>query len=342
MVLAQNLEDNDVFVQTAGIKALTLSLQDRTTEAVILYRGVSELLGEDGPIADRASVQINLGDILLQSDLPGAEEHFRAAIDLTRRIGDHATHVVGTSNLALLHLLRGEWDDAEQVLSEAAALGGSDLTDPILLTHVATLAALRGDVPRASDLLDAMTDLGTSDDVQDRTLHGAVRALVALVQGHVEEAAGLGATAAHECIRDFGVRTESFRLAWPIAVEAALRAGLLDQVDELLDMVTGRPVGHVPPYLRAQLARFRGLLAAARGQHDGVEADLERAADILDDLGYPYHHAVTLLDRAEWLIARSRGAEAPPLLEQAEDVFTHVGASPQLDRITQARAAHVA
>ncbi|MEJ7708068.1 MAG: hypothetical protein WKF82_12855 [Nocardioidaceae bacterium] len=78
-------------------------------------------------------------------------------------------------------------------------------------------------------------------------------------------------TTRSECV------AEGFRLGWPLALEASLAAGRLDDAQHLLALVADAPKGHVPPYLRAQLARYTALVHAAQDQHDTVEADLRQA-----------------------------------------------------------------
>ncbi|MGI8681066.1 MAG: hypothetical protein ACR2JO_02805 [Mycobacteriales bacterium] len=99
-------------------------------------------------------------------------------------------------------------------------------------------------------------------------------------------------------------------------------------------IVADRPLGHVPPYLRAQHARYRARLDAARGEHDEVEAGFTTTEDILAELGYPYWLARTRLDHAVWLTERGQPDSAALLAEQAAEVFAQLGAAPAL---TQAR-----
>ena len=81
---------------------------------------------------------------------------------------------------------------------------------------------------------------------------------------------------------------ENARIGWPVLLDAALSLGRLDEVAELTELLGQRPPGHVPPFLRAQLQRGLGLLAAARGEHDVVEAHLTDAVERFRGLGYPY------------------------------------------------------
>ena len=70
------------------------------------------------------------------------------------------------------------------------------------------------------------------------------------------------------------------------------------------------PPGRRPPSLRAQSARFRARLAAARGAHEGVEQGFKTAAGIFREHGLTFPMEVTELEHGEWLVAQGRGDEA--------------------------------
>ncbi|MEP7179322.1 MAG: hypothetical protein ABI775_09560 [Pseudonocardiales bacterium] len=81
--------------------------------------------------------------------------------------------------------------------------------------------------------------------------------------------------------------------------------------------MTARPHGHITPYLRCQLPRVRALINAAADNDDGVERDFVAAAKALREFGASYWLGRTLLDHAEWLIARGREIQAPVLAADA-------------------------
>ncbi len=135
-----------------------------------------------------------------------------------------------------------------------------------------------------------------------------------------------------------GTADENVRGAWPIALDAALAAGRLDEAAELVAFLEGRSPGHVPPHMRAQLARSRGLLAAARGEPDAVEADLVAAVEGFRALGHVYWLARAETDLAGWLIERGRAADAKPLLDDAIEILDGLAAAPALARALDLRA----
>ena len=122
------------------------------------------------------------------------------------------------------------------------------------------------------------------------------------------------------------------RLAFPVAFEAAIDLDDLREADLLADIARGSPAREVPPFLRAQLARARGLIAAARGEDGDVEDNLVAAEAGLRDLGYPYWLARVQLDRAEWLSRQGRLEESGCLAREAAETLDAIGAAPTLVR----------
>jgi hypothetical protein len=93
----------------------------------------------------------------------------------------------------------------------------------------------------------------------------------------------------------------------------------------MLALVADLPPGFVPPYLKAEAARFGARLAAARGDEESATRGFAEAQAALDALGYRYWSARCRLDRAEWLVERDRPA-AVLLAEEAAVVFEELSA----------------
>ena len=173
-----------------------------------------------------------------------------------------------------------------------------------------------------------------SQNNQLRWLYAACDATIALAAG--DSAAALGLLAGHDRARSSrptGRRVRRAGSAFPAAIEAAACASdALGEAGDLLSLLAGRPPGHVPPYLRAQLARGYGLLAAARGDVAPAESQLRAAIDGFGSLGFPYWLAQAQTDLADAAVRDDRPAEATPLLDEARDLFVRLGAAPALER----------
>src|SRR5208283_3282009 len=129
-----------------------------------------------------------------------------------------------------------------------------------------------------------------------------------------------------------GVAHEVVRLAFPIAFEGAIDLADFDEAARLADLVATRPVGEVPPFLRAQVTRAKALVDSARGEDDVVDENLANAEATFRDLGYPYWTARAQLDRAEWLARQNRLDESTSLAAKAAVTFETIGAAPMLAR----------
>ena len=173
-----------------------------------------------------------------------------------------------------------------------------------------------------------------SDDVQYRAMYAAAEA--AVVPRRREEPARArgrspGDRRGAERRRSASPH-EAVRLAFPIALEAAIDVGDLEEAERLAETLATRPPGEVPPFLRAQVIRARALVASARGEDEAVEENLAVAEATFRDLGYPYWAARVQLDRAEWLARQGRLDEAAKLAAEAAATFDAVGAAPVLAR----------
>ena len=335
LVIAENFELTEILVEATAIKALLLSLRDRHTEAIMLFRGTLDLLGEDGDPVKRINAHHNCADLLQQSDLPGAEAHLEAVIDIGGRIGDRPATAFATANRMALHIFKGEWDEAHKIGHAVVDQGIPVVEYTVVHAQLAALSALRGDPDAVAGHFEHMAQLVTSDDVQDQTLYTSNQAFAAMLDGRNAEAFELGRDSAKSSLEQMGLRTEPFRLAWPTAVEAGIAAGRHADVLPLMELVAIRPIGQVPPYLRAHLQRFRGLVAS--GEDADAEQDLEAAATAMAELGYSYWEAVIRTDLAEWLVGQGRSAEAAAIVDAAAAVFDRLGAVPQQRRIAALR-----
>ncbi len=238
--------------------------------------------------------------------------------------------------------MKGQWVEADQAAQQATVIGASDHL--VALTRIASvlLAVHRGDATEAERQLAGMTPLADSDHMEARASWQLAQALVAELGDQPSLALPTATEAVRAAFRDEGFPADVFRQGWPLALEVAINDGHFEEASELLSIVADAPKGHVPPYLRSQLARYTARLNARRGHHETVKQDFRRAAAILTELGYPFWLAQTQTDYARWLIEQGSSDEAERLFTEAEDTFERLGAKPHLDRLRAARATAVA
>jgi len=333
--LAQALELPAVLAGAGMIKGLYLDAHERHEEAFAILEWAAEVADRHGLLREGATAHGNAADHAISADdLPGATEHLDAVLALARRRGSPSMEGFAVYNRAVVDLQRGEWAAVEASATEFAQRY-EQRPELQSFSHgvLVQLYGRRGDVAAARESLAALTHFETSDDVQDRALHAMFAAVVAAADRDYAEMLRLARESVLSMVPTMGGRHECVRTAWPEGMEAALMLGDLAAAEALMAVVADRPVGHVPPFLRAQLVRFRARLAAAKGEHDGVAADFELAERMLTDLGYPYALACVQRDHAAWLIDGDRSGEAVLLLRAAEATFEGLGAKPALGRV---------
>jgi hypothetical protein len=315
-----------------AVKADLLRDRMRVVEAAALYGGMADVARLNDLPLEESLAHGNLADIRSQSDLPGAEAEHKAALELAERLGSVVNQAVAFNNLALHHFYAGDWDRTESYARRAIG----ELAEEWQVFGrypLALLLAARGRGSDATRELNQLSAWADGVDVQDRTAYRIADGSTALAEGRTEDALLAARLAADEAAEASGFMSESFRLAWPLALEAALRSDKLTEAAGLLAKVSEASPGHVPPYLRAQLARYTALLDVAKGETSEVEENLRSAVETLGKLGYRYWLARAEADLARWLTSQGRGQEAGTLLSEAISTLTELGAQPDLDRL---------
>ena len=256
----------------------------------------------------------NLADLCMTHDLPGAEEHAKAPLALARRWGLRGEEAWAASNIMYILTMAGRLDEAARLGNELLQSGGDDRPGARdIKIRLAGLEALRGNVETAREPARRPAVPGRQrrraepgrlrrrpkppcalgEGSSPAALESARRAVDEIVSG------GLGVAA-----RGGPPRHSRSPSRLPIEL------GDLDEADRLAELLTSRPRGEVPPFLRAQLTRARALVAGARGDDEEVEENLVGAEGAFRELGYPYWTARAQLDRAEWLARQGRLEES--------------------------------
>jgi class 3 adenylate cyclase/tetratricopeptide (TPR) repeat protein len=334
LTLAQHHELPEQLAISLNGRGVLLTNAGRAQEARSLYElaiSVARLYG----ITEREMIaEGNLAEICMTYDLPGAEEHAKAALALARRRGLREQEAWAAGRLMYILTMAGRLEEAERFGTELLQSGGNERPGVDELNYpLACLEALRGNVETACEHLAVCRAWAESDDVQDKTVYAAAAAAVSLAgsdSSHALEAARRAIDGAMS--GGFPVAHEAVRIAFPIAVEAAIDLRELEEADRLAALLATRPRGEVPPFLRAQVARAKALVAAARGEDETVEENLVAAEATLRQLGYPYWTARTQLDRAEWLKGQDRTDESGRLVAEAAATFDSLGTTPMLAR----------
>jgi len=334
LTLAQHYELAEQFVIGLNLKAMLLAYAGRAGEARLLFEGSAALARLHGITLSELNAEGNLADLCMTRDLPGGAEHAEASLTLARRWGLRGAEAVAAGNLMYILTMEGHLDQAFQLGTELLQTGGDERPGTELINYaLACLEALRGNVSAAREHVARCSAWVESDDIQSKAVYAAGEAAVSLAEGRSREALESARGAIEQAVdKGLGIAHEAVRVAFPLAVDAAIDTGDLAQAEMLARMLAMRTQGEVPPFLRAHATRARALVASARGEDEAVEDDLVAAETVFRDLGYPYWTARAQLDRAEWLAGRDRLDESARLAREAAATFEMVGAAPVLAR----------
>jgi class 3 adenylate cyclase/tetratricopeptide (TPR) repeat protein len=331
LIMAQALELPLPLCRALNARAVSYMQQSRFDEAVGLWTVLADIAQRNGLTELQANAVSNIGNVLDARDLPEAREWIKEAIALSLRTGDSYARLVSTGNLMLNALFAGRWEELEQLGNEI--LGAEIEHREDVHVRLASLKAWRGEP--AADHVEGFRAWRESDNLEDRFIAVAAENAVAFSVGRYADVVETGRVAIPGAIEAVGPLHESVRFLWPDTLGAAIAEGRLDVVVELIGMLEVEPRGRLSPYLRAELHRGRGLLAAAREEHEAVEVELRAAVADLRSLGYPYPLGRAQIDLAGWLIGQGSQAEAAKLLTDAVAGLTPLRAAPLLARASE-------
>jgi class 3 adenylate cyclase/tetratricopeptide (TPR) repeat protein len=334
LTLAQHHKLTEPLAVALSSRATILHNAGRNEEARLLYEGSGAVARLHGVTRSEMQAENNLADLCMSLDLPEAEEHARTALALTQRWGLRSIEALTAGNLMYILTMFGRLGEAYRMGTELLQAGGDARPGAEELNYrLACVEVIRGNAARARELLGHSVVWKESDSVQDKAMFAAADAAVLLAAEDSRAALELALSAVDHAVNGgLAISHESIRLAFPTALEAAIDAGELDEANRLVEFVAARPRGDVPPFLWAQVARGRALVARGRADGDGVEENLVEAEAGFRELGYPYWTARAQLERAEWLVERDRFSDARDLAAEAATAFEAVGVPPMLAR----------
>ena len=335
--IAEDLWLPDVLSDALNTKSLLLGTWSRNEEAMALLRRALELAQEhDIP---RAIVR-SATNLSYEADgrdrIDEAAAYMRIGIDTCRRLGFLSEEWFLRQHVAGNALRQGRWDELLEMTrslpdpkEEPAVLVGAEA----FATCAAIVSVERGDPDEAIRLIDRWSDpRGSTDDTQRRLVVEGAKAIRARALGDGPEWLRAARSAFH-AYPDEGMSHGWVKWAFEESMTAALAQDDLSAAEDLLREVASMPPGRPAPKTRADLQRYAALIAIARGETAGVEANLKAAIGLYREFGLPFELGGAELELAEWLVASSRGSEAADLLDDARQIFTTLGATPWLDRV---------
>ena len=332
LVAAEAHELLDVLAEALVNKAILHEFTNRPLEAGYLYAAAIDVAERHGLGDPLQRARGNLGNLGMNWDLPDAREHTQAALATARRRGDRHHETLSAGNLMQLELMAGRWHELDALAQELLDADPQRPGAEYLHFRLVALHALRSEPQAAAAALEQLAAWKDTDDTELRGCYDGCVVLVHTANGDPEQALAHGLPTLQSVIDTQGAAAEGVRDCWPDTLHAALAIGRHQDAHQILNLLADRPPGHVPPHLRAHLARGCALLNIAEGRHDTVQHDLQTAIDAFAKLAYPYWHAVTQTDLAAWHTDQNEADQAAPLLEQAIATLTLLRAAPALTR----------
>jgi tetratricopeptide (TPR) repeat protein len=319
-------------------KANILAAGSRREESLaLLERALKIAVENDYPLA-ATRAYVNLSDRMVIFDrFDDAISYAMQGVELATRIGAERVRWSLTGNMIYPLYLMGEWDEAFGRIATIPMESGEFVVSSGTMNPftIVTLHVERGRAREAKDLLQTFAHLEQSTDLQDQGAINGARSVVARSEG--DHARALGhALKAMEGEPIFGMGQDFVREAFVEVLEAAINLREFETAEGWIDRVKAMRAIEVPTYVRAQILRYEGRLAAAR-DHE-ADGKFAGAVTTFRDLGTPFQLACTSTEWAEWLIGKGRREEASPLLEEAATIFEKLGAAPWAERVERAAA----
>ena len=311
------------------VKAALAVSRGHAHEAVALEKEALQIR-LDHDLAEAASSYFVLSDqCFRRDDYLEALGYLDEALALSRKRGNRPNEWAVLAERTYPLFMLGRWDEAHAASVEFAPeqidSGGVVLS---LLQSAVEIHLHRGELEGARHIFSMFSRLDSSTDVQERSCYFGSRAALRRAEGRLREALADG-EAAIEVGLTLGLPAQSAKQGIVEAVEAGFALGESAKVEELLASIENVPAGSRPPYLDAQVRRFRARFAAD-------EAGLEAAAERFRELEMPFWLAVTLLEQGECLAGQDQSNQAEPLLAEAAEIFEGLEARPWLERVRAA------
>lgn len=332
--LAETLALPEVIAQALNSKALVLLFGDRREEGTaLLQRALEVALAHDKQSAAlRAYYNLADGVFTWGDAYADGAATVRRGLERARKIGSRYWEWAFLGYSYPFYAL-GEWD---QVLAMHAELPREDWTGGriahvTLLTSAVPVCAHRGLVEDAARMVEVVSQVADSADVQERCQYGFAQAQLLHAAGERERALSI----AEEVLiagRQINVAFDAVKESLALAVGTANELGTPERLVALVRPLEALAPGRRSRFVDAQLARVRAVVAAAGGDEEAASPAFVQAEALLSEIGTPFHLAVVRTEHAEWLESAGRSDDAAPLRRQATLTFEHLEAVAWLAR----------
>ena len=317
-------EVQDPAMMARALNSLAITLADAgspTAHNAVLAKAVA-IAREDRLLLELGRSLINLLCETYPHDLAEAATLGEETVETCRQGGNRSHMEIALTNVGFTWWLSGDWDRVVDETTgwfetrEVNARSSSVWLSRALVDHA------RGEPGGHPEFLE-------TEHVDDATATSLVDSLV--IAGADPHGAARQAAHAMTAMFGDGDMFDDFEIFWGPTLELQLAAGDLEAAQRMLDLGAPLVGGRSRHLTRAEHARLRALLAAARGEDP--EADFRAAEREHATYRAPYLLARTRLDLARWLHGQGRTDETGPLLGLARPVLEELRAAPALAEV---------
>ncbi len=285
----------DVLALVCANQANVALMRHRHDQALALADRAVSLHERAGSVHWLAVALASLGQICVRmGNLPRAEDALRRALDVRSPVQFHETTGAVFDTLAQIHLVRGEYDAAEQCLQQASEAYGTyglqasrwyEWSVRLLTARLALRRGLRTDALRLATDIAATSGVPPADAVQAELL----------------------------------------------GVEALLLDGRIEEAEHRLGLVNARLDPRSTPGAWGDYLRLRAHLHLGRGRTTDAYHDLAQSVSMFDLLGERYQAALSRLALGRLVAQVGARSAADRHLREAITVFESLGASADLE-----------
>ena len=330
LAIAEPLQESRTIILAFGTLALVRRRQQgRLEEGTALQRHALELALKHELTDQALRGYNNLADVSLQQDrFAEAVAVAELGVTLAKERGSRRWEQLLSLNITTARVAMGEWNGLPE-LTDGGLLALSGITQIGYLPALARVHAARGETGELEQILTLSSEHAGSSNLEYAAGPAVASAITLRALGRDADALQ---TALPIATGPPEILNEDRGEAYVEAGLAALRLGDEATVKRLIAFVADMPPVMRSPLLRAGAERFAGLLAKRQDDTETADEHLEAAIRALRGIDARFVLAQVLLEHAELLHADGRGEAAAPLLSEATEIFTRLGAIPYLER----------
>jgi DNA-binding SARP family transcriptional activator len=252
---------------------------DLATEMIALARSAGEKEREYEGLEERLVCLLEVGD------MTGAASDLEAMTRLAHELRQPAHEWLVTVYRALIALLRGKLEDAEELIATARARGERVQDWSAEVTYRLQLYVLRREQGRLAEIAELVRR-----SPRDYPTYPIFRCVAAHLEAQLGESGAARAALDGLAAGDFAALPfdEEWLVSMSLLAETALRVGDAERADtihRLLAPYADRVAVSYPEIAIGSVARYLGLAAMATGRRDQAEAHLRRALELDERIG---------------------------------------------------------